>query len=355
MFANTGVQITRRGKRHLGAALGISSFVEEYDGIKVREWTEQIHLLSTIASSQPHAAYAAFTHGLAGRWTYLLRTVQDISPLLRPLEDAIHQQFLPALTGRSPCSPEERELVSLPVHLGGLGINDPTTSAYTEYVTSTQISAPLVALIIAQENNYSIDQRELRKIKADTRALKHKKHEERAKELKKTFKPPLQRAVDQAMEKGASTWLSVLPIEEHGFGLHKGVFRDALCLRYAWQIPRLPQTCACGNKFDVNHAMICPKGGFPTIRHNEVRDLTADLLTEVCHDVEMEPRLQELTGEHHSLRTANTEDGARLDVKARGFWENRWQCAFFDISFFLSQRTEQPATTVVLGLLQARS
>ena len=113
------------------------------------------------------------------------------------------------------------------------------------------------------------------------------------------------------MEKGASTWLSVLPIDEHGFSLHKGAFRDALCLRYAWQIPQLPQTCACGNNFDVNHAMICPKGGFPSIRHNEVRDLTADLLTEVCHDVEIEPKMQELTGEHLLLRTANKEDGAR--------------------------------------------
>ena len=323
----------------------------------MREWTEQIHCLSTFASSQPHAAYAASTHGLAGRWTYLLRTVQDISPLLRPLEDAIHQQFLPALTGRPPCSPEERELLSLPVRLGGVGINDPTTSAYTEYVTSTQTSAPPVALIIAQENNYSIDQRELRKIKADTRALKHKKHKERAKELKKTFKPPLQRAVDQAMEKGASTWLSVLPIEEHGFSLHKGAFHDALCLRYAWQIPRLPQTCACGNKFDVNcHAMICPKGGFPTIRHNEVRDLTADLLTEVCHDVEIEPRLQELTGEHLSLRTANMYRGrSSLGRKGTRILGERVAMCILRHKGFLSQRTEQPAITIVLGLLQARS
>ena len=65
---------------------------------------------------------------------------------------------------------------------------------------------------------------------------------------------------------------------------------------------------------------MCSKGGFPTIRHNEVRDLTADLLTEVCYDVEVEPKLQELTGEHMHLRSANTEDGARLDVRARGFW-----------------------------------
>ncbi len=44
--------------------------------------------------------------------------------------------------------------------------------------------------------------------------------------------------------------------------------------------------------------------------------LTADLLPEICHDVEIEPTLQPLTGERLSNRTANTEDGARLDVKA---------------------------------------
>ena len=120
---------------------------------------------------------------------------------------------------------------------------------------------------------------------------------------------------------GASTCLSVLPIEEHGcsYSMHKGASRDALCLRYAGQIPRLPQKCVCDSKFDANHAMFCPRGGFPTLRHNEVRDLTADLLTKVCHDVEIEPQLQELTGEHFSLQTANTEDGARLDVH-EGSW-----------------------------------
>ena len=34
------------------------------------------------------------------------------------------------------------------------------------------------------------------------------------------------------VEKGASLWLSVLPLDEFGFSLHKGEFRDALCLRY---------------------------------------------------------------------------------------------------------------------------
>ena len=43
--------------------------------------------------------------------------------------------------------------------------------------------------------------------------------------------------------------------------------------------------------------MCCPTGGFPTIRHNEVRDILADLLTEVCSDVAVEPQLAPVSGE----------------------------------------------------------
>ena len=66
--------------------------------------------------------------------------------------------------------------------------------------------------------------------------------------------------------------------------------------------------------------MVCPFGGFPTIRHNEVRDLTASLLTEVSHNVQTEPSLQPVTSETFSLASANTADDAHLDIKTRGFW-----------------------------------
>ena len=56
------------------------------------------------------------------------------------------------------------------------------------------------------------------------------------------------------------------------------------------------------------------------MRHNEVRDITATLLTEVCHGVTTEPHLQALLGESLFHRSANTEDRARLDVAMYGFW-----------------------------------
>ena len=83
----------------------------------------------------------------------------------------------------------------------------------------------------------------------------------------------------------------------------------------------------------VNHAMTCHMGGFPTIRHNEIRDITASLLTEVCHNVATEPQLQPLSGESMTARSANIDDGARTDVRARGFW-NASQDAFFDVRVF---------------------
>ena len=253
--------------------------------------------------------------------------------MLRPLEEAIHHVFLPALTGQPAFNSNFREVLSLPVRLGGLGIIDPSKSASTNFSISEQVTAPLVSLITEQELCYSVNHLKLKEIKAEARSDKIQKQTSRLTNLKKSLSPSLQRALDLANEKGASTWLTVLPIDEYGFALHKGAFRDALSLRYSWHIPHQPESCACGKAFDVNHAMICPKGGFPILRHNEVRDITEDLLSEICHDVEVEPKLQPLTGERLSHRTANVEEKARLDVKARGFWD-RMQCAFFDIRVF---------------------
>ena len=154
--------------------------------------------------------------------------------------------------------------------------------------------------------------------------------------------------MDLAEEKGASSWLTSLLIEEFGFALHKGAFHDALALRYDWQPSSCPSNCACGTKFTVDHALSCPKGGFPSIRHNEIRDLTANLLTEICHDVCIEPDLQPITGEVLTCITSNTQDGARLDIAANGFWGGRFERAYFDVRVFnphapSNRQTRMPA------------
>ncbi len=109
-------------------------------------------------------------------------------------------------------------------------------------------------------------------------------------------------------------WLNAIPLQEYGFNLHKSAFRDAITLRYGWVPADLPTTCVCGSRFSVEHALSCPRGAFPIIRRNEIRDLTASVLTEVCHDVRVELDLQPITNETLSAATANTLEGARLDI-----------------------------------------
>ena len=115
--------------------------------------------------------------------------------------------------------------------------------------------------------------------------------------------------------------------------MHKGAFRDAVALRYGWQLPNLPRVCVCGKNQSVDHAFTCSTGGLPTLRHNDIRDLTADLMAEVCNNVCTEPELQPLSGEALQGRSVNCQDGARVDIRAEGFWE-RSQSAFFDVRVF---------------------
>ena len=86
----------------------------------------------------------------------------------------------------------------------------------------------------------------------------------------------------------------MLPIDEHGFSLHKGTFFNAVALRYNWHPTRMHTNCVCVAIFIAEHVLSYPRGGFRFIHHNETRDLSAFLLTKVCNDIQIEPDLQPL-------------------------------------------------------------
>ena len=253
---------------------------------------------------------------------------------MAPLETIIQTRFLPNLIGQPSFSDVERKLFALPAHLGGLGVADPSQYSAFQFSASVAITAPLVQSILQRSSAPSAD------VLFDQLEAKRRVVDEHRKSitdfydsLLPSLSSSLHKSVLLSGESGSSSWLTALPLTEHGFALHKGAFRDALCLRYGWQPPLLPSSCVCGKRFTIEHALGCPCGGFPSIRHNELRDITAELLTEVCHSVGVEPTLQPLTGEQLSYRSANVEDGARLDVVAEGFWDHR-QKAYFDVKVF---------------------
>ena len=56
---DSGIEINCEGTRHLGAAIGSSSFKQSYIKLKVDGWIHAVKKLAGIAATQPHAAYAA--------------------------------------------------------------------------------------------------------------------------------------------------------------------------------------------------------------------------------------------------------------------------------------------------------
>ena len=112
--------------KSLGAAIGHRDYTATYVTSKVQAWCNDVKRLAEVADIFPHAAYAAFTHGLFSRWSYLMRTIPDITDFLQPLEDVIHQSFIPELFGHPPCSSIKRDLYALPVRLHGWsGFDEP--------------------------------------------------------------------------------------------------------------------------------------------------------------------------------------------------------------------------------------
>ena len=61
-------------------------------------------------------------------------------------------------------------------------------------------------------------------------------------------------------------------------------------------------------------------GGLQSHRHNELRDITEQMLREACRNVTVEPTLQQLSGEVFRGHSTSTDVGARLDVAADDFW-----------------------------------
>ena len=176
----------------------------------------------------------------------------------------------------------------------------------------------MTSLIISQSKEFSIPS--LQSIKCEIRQTKQQLLNTQSDNIKSSSDPLLQRTIDMLSATCSSLWLTALPIQEQGFYLHKQKFQDALRLRYGWELARVPSHCVCGASFGVDHAMICCHGGLTFTRHNELRDLTASWLHEVCHDVAVEPPLQPLTGEAIVPTSANRRDDARADIHARGFW-----------------------------------
>ena len=326
IFEGTEIKITTVGRKYLGGFVGKTEGAETYVGDLVKEWVEQLDTLSNIAKSEPQSAYSSFTAGFRHKITYFIRTIPNLTQVLKPLDDIIDQKFIPAITEGHYCSELERQLLALPVRLGGLGIPIFAELSEREYENSRKATQELRTKILTQEDELLIDKIRAREIETEIRKTRDEFEKKQLEEIRKRMNKEQLRANDVAQMKGASAWLTALPLKAENYTLTKREFFDGLMGRYRWSAKRLPNQCVCGQKFDVDHANTCARGGFIMRRHNAIRDVCAELIDDVAYDVRIEPPLQPLTGERLN-GTSITDNEARLDISARGFWQ-RGEMAF---------------------------
>ena len=114
---------------------------------------------------------------------------------------------------------------------GGLGVTNPCQEAAVEYAASTKITAPLVEQIQSQRHELPDDSK-IQTLKQIARKEKNDAINEKAEVI--NISGSQRTKLKFASEKGASTWLTVIPISEMGFNLNKREFKDGLRLRYDW-------------------------------------------------------------------------------------------------------------------------
>ena len=329
-----GLQVTSVGQRYLGSFIGSDEGKNQFIREKVNDWCRDLKQLSDIATREPQIAYSAFVFGLSKRWNYVCRTTPNIAEQLKTLEHVTREEFIPAILDRiHSCTDELRETFTLPPKFGGLGIPDMTKNADSEYLYSQLATKKHTAALVEQQEIYKEDTTVSKATKSSITLHRRTRNEELKKKILSSMSETGKLTMELASEKGASSWLTALPVQQFGYLLNKQQFTDALCLRYNLTLKDCPKVCACGQDNSVNHALICKLGGYVSMRHNWLRDTFVRLMKSAkCSDVQTEPGLLPVNNYHLPSGTL-LGDQARLDISARSVW-NVLERAFFDVRVF---------------------
>ena len=329
-----GLQVTSVGQRYLGSFIGSDEGKNQFIREKVNDWCRDLKQLSDIATREPQIAYSAFVFGLSKRWNYVCRTTPNIAEQLKTLEHVTREEFIPAILDRiHSCTDELRETFTLPPKFGGLGIPDMTKNADSEYLYSQLATKKLTAALVEQQEIYKEDTTVSKATKSSITLHRRTRNEELKKKILSSMSETGKLTMELASEKGASSWLTALPVQQFGYLLNKQQFTDALCLRYNLTLKDCPKVCACGQDNSVNHALICKLGGYVSMRHNWLRDTFVRLMKSAkCSEVQTEPGLLPVNNYHLPSGTL-LGDQARLDISARSVW-NVLERAFFDVRVF---------------------
>ena len=120
------------------------------------------------------------------------------------MEDCICSVLIPKLLGQDIPGKLERELFSLPVWLGDLGLFAPTVTAAQQHQCSQVINSPLVALIVSQVHDAISCFAVQVQLCSVAHTTQRKELQDFANNIYSKLAPDFRSSVELACEKGAS-------------------------------------------------------------------------------------------------------------------------------------------------------
>ena len=104
---------------------------------------------------------------------------------------------------------------------------------HSEYTASKLLTTELTKAIVDQQEVYTASSNLTKSGKEMMKKLKNSDLQAKFDAIAEKCGTSSKRALLATREKGASSWLSTLPLQQYGYTLNKEKFRDSVCLEGA--------------------------------------------------------------------------------------------------------------------------
>ena len=213
VFDNTKMKITSSGQKHLGAVIRSELYQKEYIEEIVSKWRDELLLLSNITEIQPQAAYSAYIHGFKSKYNFFSSTIPTMQNHMKIIEDVFRNHFISAIIGESSISDHLRQLIVLPIRLGGIAVTTPHLNTEAEHKASRLLTKDIVDDIISQSTEYKPNKERISEIKNNIKKEKTKAENANLSRIRENMSTDQIRANDILQQPGCNNWLNIIPTE----------------------------------------------------------------------------------------------------------------------------------------------
>ena len=163
--------------------------------------------------------------------------------IMKSIEDILRKHFVPSITSGSSISEHLRQLIALPMRLGGMAISIPHLNTDTECNTSRLLTADFVDHITSKNTESQSNKERISEVKSNIKKRRAKAENRNFSKMKENMSKDYMRVNDILQQPVCTNWLNIILTEQFNYNLNKQQFLDAVRLRYQLSLPNLSTRC----------------------------------------------------------------------------------------------------------------